>query len=645
MATPAKRRFSLAEQLREELKVERKPSQDIFSEEPVPLDVFIRDRKYLGNPPLSELQYRPVRHLEQIYTREVYPLMVENFGEYWTPVRFVNFVYLQFGKGSGKDHLCRIAAARVAYLLLCLKSPQEFYGFAPQDEIHTINVAMNAHQARRAFFKPLGTLLNNSPWFKDKLKSEPTDMSTSIRLDKQIELISGHSDVENFEGLNPILAVADEISGFESAESMGMRGLKESTRSAEGVMSILRTSCATRFPESYKVAAISYPRYIHDPIQNLTDEAREDYKEVGEENSRYYVDGPRATWEVNPRIKGKEAFAEDYKKDPVMARAKYECLPERSSNAYFRNSSAINQALPDKTKEEDWVEPLTVEYYWGVDEEGAKAEGSYELATVPGWQAKHILSPFLQPYEGAVYALHADLALKADCAGISMCHIKNWERREHQMGDQSQPKEGANMQVDDRPVLKVDFVASYEADLTAETPDGEAKAREIQIRWFRNLIRELKRRGFVIGLVTFDNFQSADSIQILESWGIPSAVQSVDRKTEPYSTLREVMYDGRLEGYYRKRLKDEIEGLTLFPNGKLDHPAGASKDEADALCGAVYGALQMGGDEGEEPEVVDTTVGQGMDVYTRLGGGDDIWGVSQHNTFEDHQKYFENSWA
>lgn len=621
----AGRRFSLSDNLLTQLEAaENRPLSDIFSEEPVPLDVFIGDKKFLNNPPLSEIQYDAVRHIEQIYLPETYPLMVEAFGDYWTPQRFVNFVFLQWGKGSGKDHVCRIATSRIAYLLLCLNSPQEYFGFAPQDEIHLLNIAMNAAQAHRAFFKPLGTLMKNSPWFRDKLASEITDQARSIRLAKQIELISGHSEVEGYEGLNLIAGFADEISGFQSAEEKANKGLRESQKSAEAVMDILRTSASTRFPRNYKIVAISYPRYKNDPIQNLCAVGRKDNEEEGVENSRYLVDGPRPTWEVNPRIPGKEAFAEDYKRDPLMAQSKYECDPQRAANRFFRNDSAIQSSFPRQP--EGWVEPVGIEYYWGIDEEGAKAEGSYELATVPGWQAHFTISPSLIPMEGAIYTLHADLGIKSDRAGIAMCHVKNWERREHIIGDGRLVPVRPDYQNDDRPVVKVDFATAFEADLEAKTPDGETVAREIQIRWFRNLVRELRRRGFNIGLVTFDQFQSVDSIQILEMWGVPSDNLSVDRNAIPYTTLRDIMYDGRLEGYYHDILIDEIEGLSKLPNGKIDHPPGASKDIADALCGAVVNAITLGGDEGETPEAIDLYAGQGYEVNGNLGANKSVWG-------------------
>ena len=56
--------------------------------------------------------------------------------------------------------------------------------------------------------------------------------------------------------------------------------------------------------------------------------------------------------------------------------------------------------------------------------------------------------------------------------------------------------------------------STYTADTSPDPP------REIQIRWARQLCFELIRRGFNIRLMTFDTFQSTDSMQILEAEGI-----------------------------------------------------------------------------------------------------------------------------
>lgn len=587
------KKLSLADRLRNEMQVETGPAMsDLWDEEPVPLDVFVQDKGYLGNPPLFDFQYAAVREVEQIFFTETYISMVEEFGSYWTPRPIKNFIYAEVGKGGGKDHFCRIGSARVAYLLSCLKSPQAYYGFAPQDEIHTLNVASTSGQARRAFFKPFGSLLRNSPWFKSHIRSEITDLATSIRLTKQLEMVSGHSLAESFEGLNPILAIADEIASFASEQEKALKGLRDSTRSAEAILKVLRSSARSRFPQTFKLCAISYPRYLGDPIETLMARARKDIEAKGEEASRYFAIGPLATWQANPRTTGPEDFQEDYDEDPEKAKATYECLPQRSSKRFFRNDVAIEVAFPKRLDER---QPVELEYWWGTSEPvAANAYMERGGRSVPtySWQVRHILSSELWPRQGCIYALHADLAVSGDRAGIAMSHVRTWNREADEERQQN-----------DLPIVKVDFVTSYEADLTATLPGStEITAREVQLRWFRQLVRELIEAGFIIGLVTLDGWQSTDTIQILETWGIEAKVQSIDRTALPYQTLRDVLYDGRLEAYDDGVIVTELEGLTKLANGKIDHPADGSKDEADALCGSVLGALVLGGDEGEDPE-------------------------------------------
>jgi hypothetical protein len=120
---------------------------------------------------------------------------------------------------------------------------------------------------------------------------------------------------------------------------------------------------------------------------------------------------------------------------------------------------------------------------------------------------------------------------------------------------------------------------------------------EIQIRWARMLCLELRRMGFPIVRFTFDQWQSKDSMQILESHGIETDRFSTDVSEEGWRTLRDVMYEGRLEMPARELVIIELLGLSRLMNGKIDHLGDSSKDEADSLAGAVAGALEVGGQE------------------------------------------------
>ncbi len=311
-------------------------------------------------------------------------------------------------------------------------------------------------------------------WFENRCDPH----MTTITYDKNIECISGHSDAETQEGLNLMLGIADEIDAFKSKKEIVVRRTstaREPTKSAESILDMLESSAISRFPDVFKNVRISYPRYLGSMIQQLTVEARADLKK-NKDKSFHYVSGPLATWEVNPLRKGKEDFAKVYAKDPVMARSRYECKPARAVNPYFRNHIAVDSVF------EDVPPPIVVTY---------KRDGE-------SWVPEYQFAADFKPIVGAVYAMHADLAIVGDKAGVAMSHVVKFQEFERIL----EGTEGEDVPFSERrPIIKTDFVIAYEADITENPP------REIQIRWVRQLAFALLQRGFKIKQLTFDNFQ------------------------------------------------------------------------------------------------------------------------------------------
>ena len=115
------------------------------------------------------------------------------------------------------------------------------------------------------------------------------------------------------------------------------------------------------------------------------------------------------------------------------------------------------------------------------------------------WKPVYSFADRLYPVRGAAYAIHADMAINRDRAGIALAHVARWE----EATVTGQDPRGREVQVlQPRPVVKVDFSIAFEADIGASPP------REIQVRWFRDLVLELMRRGFSIRRATMDGWQS-----------------------------------------------------------------------------------------------------------------------------------------
>lgn len=608
---------SLAAALKAEVRRQTAPKavltdlDEQFDEIPVSLDTFVMDPAYGygGGFPLSPEQYRVVQAAERVYMAETYGLIYDHGATwhdkpvpddiklYWSqPYQLANFITIEWGKGSGKDHTCRIMSLRIAYMLCCLKSPQQYYEMPAQDSIHLLNVASSSRQASRAFFTPMRRAVSRpGNWFKLQgvsvvevnkgTKAQREDaaakaLQDTIRFAKGVEAISGHSDAETQEGLNLMLGIGDEIDAFKRREDLAKyhaNSERDSTRSAEGIIDMLKSSSRTRFPELFKNVYISYPRYLGSMIQTLQKEATDDIAERGE-RSTHVVSGPLATWDVNPRVLSPEEWAakypdrdwplqEDYDKDPIFSAAKYECRPSRALNPYFTNAMAIESCETEVERQ-----PLIVDY---------RQAGA-------AWTVDYDFGAELRPVKGAIYAIHADLAWTGDRAGVSMAHCV----RQDEYTATAYDEKAKEIQIHEfRPVVKVDFVISYSADA------GKTPAREIQIRWARDLCFELRRRGFNVRRFTFDGYQSLDSMQILEANGIESERVSTDLSEDPWKTLRDLFAERRVEMPERESVHDELLSLSRLQNGKVDHPPSGSKDEADALACAAMGAVFLGGME------------------------------------------------
>ena len=526
-----------------------------FDEDPVDLDTFLHDKDYLDQPELSQIQRDLVEAMSQIYKEED---LVRFMGEKEGREHFKKYtkaeVLLQLGKGSGKDHTSTIGCAYLVYKLLCLKDPARYFGKPPGDAIDIINVAINAQQARNVFFKGFKGKIGRSPWFAGKFEAK----ADSIEFDKTITVYSGHSERESHEGLNLILAILDEISGFAQDSASG----NENAKTGDAIYKAFRASVDSRFPDFGKVILLSFPRYPGDFISKRYDEvvAEKDVEQKSytftinpdlpenEENQftiewtedhiiSYKYPGvfaiKRPTWEANPTrsiTDFKIAFMTDY----ADAMQRFACMPSFSSDAFFKNRDALERAM---------CLPNPIDSFKRVEER---------------WK----------PNEDIKYFLHADLAQKHDKCAIAIAHVDKWVQV-RTFNDYTQV----------HPFVVVDAVVWWEPK-----KEGPVNLSEVK-DWIVNF----RRSGFRIGLVTFDRWQSFDIQQELQSVGIKTDTLSVGKKH--YEDLAMLYYEDRVIMPHIDILLQEMSELRIVSDKKVDHPRKGSKDLSDAVTGAVYDAM------------------------------------------------------
>jgi hypothetical protein len=90
-----------------------------FIEKPVDAKTFVESPEFLGQPPLSDIQYQIVEAMSQIYRKEdLQDLMGDAEGLAYFNKFTKNEIILQLGKGSGKDFVSTVACAYTVYKLL-----------------------------------------------------------------------------------------------------------------------------------------------------------------------------------------------------------------------------------------------------------------------------------------------------------------------------------------------------------------------------------------------------------------------------------------------------------------------------------------------------------------------------------------------
>ena len=527
-----------------------------FIETPVDVKTFVQSPDYLGQPLLSDIQYEIVEAMSQIYRKED---LIEIMGDVEGTKHFnkytKNELILQLGKGSGKDFISTVACAYVVYKLLCLKDPAIYYGKPAGDAIDIINVAVNAQQAKNVFFKGFKTKIEKSPWFAGKYNAK----ADSIEFDKAITVYSGHSERESHEGLNLLMAVLDEISGFASEVVSG----NEQGKTADNIYKAFRGSVDSRFPDLGKVVLLSFPRYQGDFISQRYESVIAD-KETIERTHTFIMneDLPhedpgnqfqiswdednilqykiprvyafkRPTWEVNPTRKI-EDFKLAFYTDLGDAMMRFACMPTYSSDAFFKQIEKVEKCMNTRN-------PL--DSFRRFDET-------------------------FEPDPDKTYYIHADLAQKHDKCAVAIAHVDKW----------------VNIQVikdyeQVAPIVVVDAVAWWEPK--AEGPVNLSEVKQ----WIMNL----RRQGFNIGMVSFDRWQSFDIQNELQAVGIRTETVSVAKKH--YEDLAMMIYEERVSIPMIPILLEEMSELKIMKGNRVDHPRKKSKDLADAVTGAVFGAI------------------------------------------------------
>ena len=94
-------------------------------------------------------------------------------------------------------------------------------------------------------------------------------------------------------------------------------------------------------------------------------------------------------------------------------------------------------------------------------------------------------------------------------------------------------------------------------------------------------------------MISYDQYQSQESMQELEKANFPVEYQSVDRTDEAYLLLVDYLYENKIKMPYNEIFERELFNLVHFrEKRKVDHPSNGGKDTADSVAGSLYSAVK-----------------------------------------------------
>jgi hypothetical protein len=241
-------------------------------------------------------------------------------------------------------------------------------------------------------------------------------------------------------------------------------------------------------------------------------------------------------------------YEDEFRQNPERAMRDYGAQPSMAIQGFFNDPDVIKQAANYNRKH-----PIDLKT-------GDFAEWFYNLKSSA-------------TFDSDKRFIHIDLGLnregKGDCAGFAMGKFAGWQEVKSIEG-----------KMEKRPKIFIDFMLRITA-----RPKDEIKFEEV-----RQYIYKLKDIGYNIAKVTFDGWQSVDSVQTLRSAGFNADFLSIDRNPEAYYTLKGALLDSRLDFYYYQPFIEELSQLEEVKGTKIDHPRRGSKDVADAVAGVCYHA-------------------------------------------------------
>jgi len=564
---------------------------------------------------------RPLRSLRQLDYRKAFPVDIDQFLE---DPDFMGYMHGDFGvwdahrdrvrlmnpdvvcgeppivetalggaSGTGKTTLAWINVAYQFYLLSCFRNPQRAFGLAPITPIVFTMQSISQSITKLVIYNPFRQMLLSMPYVKrwckwDKQREGQIDFADNVHI---IPVLARGTSLQGQAVIGGILDELSFMAVIEASKQVsGPRGQGGKFDQAEEVF----TQTMNRRSRSFgrggisvgSVCAMSNTSYRGDFMDRHLQFIEQHHPEgvIGQRLQRHKLQpedvqdvamGRTITIQVGTDYHSTMIVGEDDVADEAATLVK---VPSRYQLEFLLDpdkalreivgiaSAAIRPFIRQRNKMVDAFkrgQALGLGTYTDIQDVDLSEHG------MPQWD------PDKMPDDKNIPRyFHIDLSKNRDRCGVAVV----------------KPFGMINVEQADGTIKTVPSFA-VECAITL-TPSANAEVEPAVIRdWIIQLASE---HGFTIGGVSYDGYQSQESIQVLRRARVYAVEISMDRKMEQYEYFRSAIYEDRVAFCASDMLMDELIMLEYDSvKDKVDHPPKGSKDLADAVCGAIYNCSQQ----------------------------------------------------
>lgn len=579
----------------------------------VPIEEWLEDPYYIGPDYES-----------------IYPFWKNEIIKIVSSKDVVNQVILSGAIGTGKSTTAVLLIIRKLYELSCYENISALFNLFGVSRIAFAYLSVTREQAQNTGFALLVEWLDSIPYFSKEFKRK--DRLDSMVIWPQEKLIVMFGSVANhFIGMNLLGSILDEANFFSG------RSKEESNYTMNSKVASLYTQIITRSESRFIINGVNHSLSILVSSSTVASSFTEERIEKAKNDPHTVVISP-ALWDVKPWNYGGEKFyvyAGGDNIDPFVIEDldDFNMLLTNKQRETLSNITlkAAYKSLPVEIKSNILTVPIehkqsfqgdiiiALQDIAGYSVSAANRLFSSETAynTCISSSSEHpfsreqfVLSTTKKPlhegflpiksylYNGIKFDrpdmkrfIHLDLALTGDSLGIAMCYISGWksiykqESNKDKLDEEYDEESGVAEDEIKIPIISYDFM------LRINPPKKPNKISLGKVRDFIVYLRSEHKIKF--GMITADQFQSAQLLQELDELNFPTGQLSVDRTPDAYITFTNLIYEERVNFYNYEPFKKELFSVIYYPaRKKVDHITGGSKDVADAVVGSAFNAIK-----------------------------------------------------